>query len=149
LRCWPRTGGGLGREPGSLTKSAAQAWVFSALAFALVAFGCRVCDRTLRPFPIGGPFPCQQRDCFNPARPSTTRLPVKCPLYARAIDIFGAAQTAQQLLFCRLSNYFQRTQCSILIPSVQTSMVLEPAHQLIHKPAHTNIHNHPQRQEHE
>src|ERR1700691_3500585 len=42
-------------------------------------FICRVCDRTLRPFPVGGPFPCQRRYSFNPARPSTARLAGKMP----------------------------------------------------------------------
>src|SRR5580700_10388814 len=40
---------------------------------------CRVCDRTLRPFPVGGPFPCQQTFSFNPARPSTASLAGKMP----------------------------------------------------------------------
>src|SRR5271168_699613 len=39
----------------------------------------RVCDRTLRPFPVGGPFPCQQTYSFNPARPSTARLAGEMP----------------------------------------------------------------------
>src|SRR5580698_8815508 len=39
----------------------------------------RVCDRTLRPFPVGGPFPCQQTYSFNPARPSTASLAGKMP----------------------------------------------------------------------
>ena len=65
---------------------------------------CRVCDRTLRPFPVGGPFPCQQRYSFNPARPSTARQPVKCPLYARAIDIFGAAPVGTATAPCHLPS---------------------------------------------
>jgi hypothetical protein len=49
------------------------------------------CDRTLRPFPVGGPFPCQQPYSFNPARSLKLDSPVKYPLYARAIDILGCA----------------------------------------------------------
>src|SRR5271169_5924512 len=40
---------------------------------------CQVCDRTLRPFPVGGPFPCQQTYSFNPARPSTAQLAGEMP----------------------------------------------------------------------
>jgi len=47
LRCWPRGGDGWGRGGFSRTASAALAWVSSALGYALFAFGCRVCDRTL------------------------------------------------------------------------------------------------------
>ena len=62
--------------------------------------------------------------------------PVKCPLYARAIDIFGAAPIERSNL---LSTVFP----------LQASRTLSWLTQLIHKPAHSNIHYHPQRQEHE
>src|ERR1700722_13229598 len=42
-------------------------------------FSCGVCDRTLRPFSVGGPFPCQQPYSFNPARPSTAQLAGEMP----------------------------------------------------------------------
>jgi hypothetical protein len=107
---------------------------------------CRVCDRTLRPFSVGGPFPCQQRSSFNPARPSTARQPVKCPLYARAIDIFGAAPAGTATAPCRLP-------CSrimnLVFNPVESAGSLIPVTQLVHKAAHSNVHYHPQRQEHE
>jgi len=61
-------------------------------------FVCRVCDRTLRPFPVGGPFPCQQRYSFNPARSSTARLAGEIPSLREGDRYFGLRQPAQQLL---------------------------------------------------
>ena len=63
---------------------------------------CRVVTALSDRFKVGGPLPCQQRSSFNPARPSTARQPVKCPLYARAIDIFGAALIGAATAPCRL-----------------------------------------------
>ena len=98
-RGWPRIGDGWGWGGFSLTESAAQAWVsFALFRFASAGFVTALSDR----FPVGGPFPCQQRYSFSPARPSTARQPVKCPLYARAIDIFGAAPVGAATAFCRL-----------------------------------------------
>src|ERR1700691_5654848 len=92
-------GDGWGRRGFSLTESAAQAWV----SFALFAFVCRVCDRTLRPFPVGGPFPCQQRYSFNTARPSAARLAGEIAPFTRGRSIFlGLRQPAQQISPCRL-----------------------------------------------
>jgi hypothetical protein len=60
---------------------------------------CRVCDRTLRPFPVGGPFPCQQTYSFNPARPSTASLAGKMPPLREGDRYFwGCALLAQLLL---------------------------------------------------
>jgi hypothetical protein len=59
---------------------------------------CRVVTALSDRLKVGGPLPCQQRYGFNPARPSTARQPVKCPLNARAIDILGLRHPAQQLL---------------------------------------------------
>jgi len=54
---------------------------------------CQVCDRTLRPFPVGGPFPCQQTYSFNPARPSTARLAGEMPPLREGDRYFWAAPT--------------------------------------------------------
>jgi len=91
-RGWPRIGDGWGPGGCSLTESAAQAWVSSAL----FAFVCRVCDRTLRPFPVGGPFPCQQLYCFNPARPSTARLAGEMPPLREGDRYFFGAAPSQR-----------------------------------------------------
>src|SRR5712675_2007042 len=62
-------------------------------------FVCRVCDRTLRPFPVGGPFPCLQTYSFNPARLSTARLAGKMPSLREGDRYFlGLRLPAQQLL---------------------------------------------------
>jgi hypothetical protein len=112
---------------------------------------CRVCDRTLRPFSVGGPFPCQQRSSFNPARPSTARQPVKCPLYARAIDIFGAAPTRHSNRSLPSSHVQESSSrnMNLVFNPVESAGSLIPVTQLVHKAAHSNVHYHPQRQEHE
>jgi hypothetical protein len=80
----------------SLAESAAQAWE-SFARIALTSAG--VCDRTLRPYFGRGAVPCPANSQLQSC-PALRLLdwPVKCPLYARAIDIFGAALEAQQLL---------------------------------------------------
>ncbi len=93
----PRTGDRPGQRVLVLAESAAQAWD----SFALIALtSAGVCDRTLRPNLGRGAVPC-------PADFSTSILPgfllldwpVKCPLYARAIDIFwGCASKRSKLL---------------------------------------------------
>ena len=71
----PRTGDRLGWRVFLCTESAAQAWE----SFALIALtSAGVCDRTLRPNWVGGPFPARLLS-FNPARPSTTRLAGEMP----------------------------------------------------------------------
>ena len=46
-------------------------------------------------FRSGGPFPAQQRSCFNPARPHIAVLAgKKYPLYARVIEIFSGPRLA-------------------------------------------------------
>jgi len=105
----PRIGDGWGYRGLLLAESVAQAWE----SFALIALtSAGVCDRTLRPIFGRGAVPC-------PANYSARILPglwlrrfqyvwpVKCPLYARAIDIFGAARRfltnqAQRTASCRL-----------------------------------------------
>ncbi len=63
-----------------MTEPVAQAWE----SLALIAFFVRRgCDRSLRPFPVGGPFPAQQRSCFNPARPHIAVLAGKNTLFTR------------------------------------------------------------------
>src|SRR5258708_4355870 len=68
-------------------------------------FSCRVCDRTLRPFPVGGPFPCQQRYSFNPARPSNAQLADEMPPLREGDRYFlGCAASAATALCCLPSS---------------------------------------------
>ena len=60
-------------------------------------FDCRICDRTLRPVKVGGPFPCQQRYSFNPARPSTAQLAGEMPPSREGDRYFWGCALAQQL----------------------------------------------------
>jgi len=68
-------------------------------------FVCRLCDRTLRPFPVGGPFPCQQH-CASilPGLP-TVRLAGEIAPFTRGRSIFlGCARGRRNhfLLPCNL-----------------------------------------------
>ena len=99
---------------------------------------CRVCDRTLRPFPVGGPFPCQQLYCFNPARPSTARLAGEMPSLREGDRCFWGCASKRSK---QLPAVFLFLNPCIWLPNRLT--------RLVHEAAHTNIHHHPQRQEHE
>jgi hypothetical protein len=91
----PQTGDGVGKSTLLLTESVAQALE----SFALIAEFRRGCDRTLRPFWVGGPFPARLTTSFNPARPSTARLAGKMPSLREGDRYFwGCASQAQQLL---------------------------------------------------
>ena len=146
-------GDGWGPGGCSLTESAAQAWV----SFALFAFRLPVCDRTLRPFPVGGPFPCQQRYSFNPARPSTARLAGEMPPLREGDRYFLAAPAGTATtLPCHLpgskNQAGSRIQFKKQEPGIQSCSIsrlfLFRSTRLIYKTAHSDIHHHPQRQEH-
>ena len=93
----PRTGDRLGWRVFLCTESAAQAWE----SFALIALtSAGVCDRTLRPCFGRGAVPCPA-DFSVSILPGLRLLdqPVKCPLNARAIDMFwGCASKRSKLL---------------------------------------------------
>ena len=96
----PRLGDGLGQGVVLLAESAAQAWE----SFALIALtSAGVCDRTLRPELGRGAVPCPT-DCSASILPGLLLLdwPVKCSLYAGAIDIFRAAPPSAATASCRL-----------------------------------------------
>jgi len=96
----PQMGDRLSQSALRFAESAAQAWE----SFALIALtSAGVCDRTLRPIFGRGAVPCPA-DCSASILPGLLLLdwPVKCPLYARAIDILGLRLQAQQTASCRL-----------------------------------------------
>jgi len=100
----------------------------------------RGCDRTLRPFRSGGR---SLPGCSSSILPGPTILrPVTCPLHARAIDIFGLRLQAQQLRILPFSALFGRRSRTRMLRNCWLTG-------LVHEAAHTNIHDHPQRQEHE
>jgi len=69
-------GDGWGLGGFSPAESAAQAWEsFALFAFYPPGFVTALSDR----FRSGGRFPAQRSNCFNPARPSTTRLAGEMP----------------------------------------------------------------------
>jgi len=119
-------------------------------------FDCRICDRTLRPVKVGGPFPCQQRYSFNPARPSTAQLAGEMPPSREGDRYFWGCASAQQLLPAvfpplRIKSagiQFQGHEAWYLILWNQPVLKQHPAW-LIYKTAHANVHYHAQRQEHE
>jgi hypothetical protein len=102
-------------------------------------FSCRVCDRTLRPFPVGGPFPCQQPYSFNPARPSTAQLAGEMPSLREGDRYFWGCAIGAATSFTSLPG---SEETGIKCPSISRLS------RLIHKAAHSNVHHHSQRQEH-
>ena len=99
MRGWPRIGDGWGLGGYSLTESAAQAWVSSALfAFWLPGFVTALSDR----FRSGGRFPAQQLYCFNPARPSTARLADEMPPLREGDRYFWGCAYRAAIALCLL-----------------------------------------------
>jgi hypothetical protein len=87
------------------------------MSSALFAFRLPVCDRTLRPFPVGGPFPCQRRSIFNPARPPLTG-PVKMPSLRESDRYFWgrAFGTATTHCNCLQLNFWVQILNQVLNP---------------------------------
>jgi hypothetical protein len=103
---------------------------------------CRVCDRTLRPFPVGGPFPCQQTYSFNPARPSTASLAGKMPPLREGDRYFWGCAYWRSYCSYHLPM-FGNQESPIYLILLISRFFLFGLHRLIHKAAHSDVHYHP------
>ena len=121
--------------------------IFCTFRFASAGFVTALSDR----FRSGGRFPASSVIASILPGLLLPIEPVKCPLYARAIDIFGAAPLGTATAPCRLS--MSRIQFKIMNLAYQACSLrlalLSSSTHLIHKAAHSNVHHHAQRQEHE
>ena len=119
----PPHGGRLGPErflPGRIRCTSLG--IFCTVRFSSAGFVTALSDR----FRSGGRFPASSVIASILPGLLVLNWPVKCPLYARAIDIFGLRhrRSIQSFSISRLGR-------------------------LIYKTAHSDVHHHPQRQEHE
>ena len=100
-------------------------------------------------FRSGGRFPAQQLSSFNPARPSTARLTGEMPPLREGDRYFGAAPPSAANCFPPSSPFLNLLLLNPVSSNWLTSIGLpDSLTQLIYEAAHTNIHNHSQRQEH-
>ena len=93
-------GGRLGPGRFSRTESAAQAWVsLCTVRFSAAGFVTALSDR----FRSGGRFPASSFMASILPGLLVLDWPVKCPLYARAIDIFLAAPKGAAIALCHFA----------------------------------------------